>query len=465
MNRLAIVAIAIALLFSAAAAAFSSPEYPLKASSNHRYLADQNDAPVFINGDTPWSLAAQVSDEDVVFYLENRKALGVNSIIVTIPEGYYCDGCRDEDGPQDYYGNKPFTTKNKFTTPNEEYFEHADWMIHKAGEYGIQVLLCPMYTGYNQGEDKATDGWYLPLFQNNSVEDCRWYGEWIGERYRDFPNLIYVIGNDREPGALREKMNAIAEGIRAQDGGTHLMTYHARPGLSATEAWPPNEYPWMTVNCTYQYGDVWKKSLEDYNRKPTMPFFLFESRYENEKFGSNPIVGTVLQVRRQAYESVLSGSCGHHYGNSPVWAMNAAPWYPNGKAPWKESLNDPGATSLLPNIKTLFESRRWYDLVPDQGHTVVTKGYDTDGNYVPAARTEHGETVIAYFPGKQTVSVDMGRISGELAQCGWFSPRDGGYESIGVFPAEGSKEFTPPTEDDWVLLIDDASKHFPAPGE
>lgn len=429
----------------------AAPAYPLKAGPTNRYLVDQNNVPVFINGDTPWSLAAQVSREDVVFYLQSRAALGVNSIIVTIPEGHYCDSCRDEDGPQDYYGNKPFLTKNKFTTPNEAYFEHADWVIRKAGEYGMQVLISPMYTGYDS-KKLETDGWYAAVLNDNTAEDCRWYGEWIGNRYRDFPNLVWVIGNDREPGELREKMNALAEGIRSQDPN-HLMTYHARPGLSSADAWDPQKYPWLTLNGTYLYGEVWRKSLEDYNRAPAMPFYLFESRYENEKFDYSEIVGTPLQVRRQAYDSVLSGSCGHHYGNSPTWAMNAAPWYPNGKAPWKESLNDPGAISLLPNIKRLFESFEWYKLVPDQDHSVLMEGFDDKGNYAPCARTDNGSAIIAYLPTPRTVTIDLTKISGEESQCQWFNPREGNYTWIGKFPTKGSQEFTPLDGEDWVLVI------------
>lgn len=442
----------------------ASPVYPLKVGPTHRYLVDQANVPVFINGDTPWSLAAQVSKEDVLLYLKNRKALGVNSIIVTIPEGHYCDDCRGDDGPQDHYGNRPFITRNKITTPNEAYFQHADWVIHKAADYGMQVLLCPMYTGYDVGINKATDGWYLALLNDNTVADCRWYGEWIGNRYKDFPNLMWVIGNDRDPGDLREKMNAVAEGIRALDPH-HLMTYHGRPGQSSADAWNPVNFSWLTLNGTYQYGDVWKKSLEDYNRKPVLPFFLFESRYENEIFPHSHIAGTPLQIRRQAYESVLCGSGGHHYGNSPVWHMNAAPWFPNGETPWKDSLNDPGAVTLLPNIKKLFESREWHKLVPDQVHSVLIKGYETDGQYAPAARTEDGSTMIAYIPTPRTVTVDLSKISGQEAQCAWYNPRDGSYELIGTFTTKEHKDFTPPSEEDWVLLIDDASKKFPPPGE
>ncbi|MBR5757668.1 MAG: hypothetical protein IKX88_03620, partial [Thermoguttaceae bacterium] len=46
-------------------------------------------------------------------------------------------------------------------------------------------------------------------------------------------------------------------------------------------------------------------------------------------------------------------------------------------------------------------------------------------------------------------------------------PRNGSWQTIGEFANEGKKTFTPPTmgEDlDMILVIDDASKNYPAPG-
>jgi hypothetical protein len=276
---------------------------------------------------------------------------------------------------------------------------------------------------------------------------------------------VYVIGNDRDPGDLREKLNAIAEGIHAKDP-RHLMTYHGRPGQSSADAWDPAKYPWLTWNGTYTYGDVWRKSLEDYRRAPAMPFFLFESRYENEVFDHSSVKGTPLQVRRQAYESVLAGSGGHHYGNSPIWHMNAAPWYPIGKSPWKPHLDDSGARTLLPNIRKLFESRAWYTLEPDRDGALL-RGHDAGAAVVPAARTADGVTAMLYLPARCTVTVNMEQVAGKEARAWWFNPRDGSHLEIGRFATRGERAFSSPSAEDWVLVLDDAGKKLPpgAPGE
>jgi hypothetical protein len=61
----------------------------------------------------------------------------------------------------------------------------------------------------------------------------------------------------------------------------------------------------------------------------------------------------------------------------------------------------------------------------------------------------------------------MNAIKGPRVRAWWYSPRDGRSESAGTFDNAGDREFTPPNpgEDiDWVLVLDDAAKSYPAPG-
>jgi len=317
--------------------AFAGPAFPLKVSANKRYLVDQNNRPVFINGDTAWSLIAELSREDAEHYLKDRAARGVNSIIVTCPEVYYCSKCRDKDGPQNYYGASPFTKANDFTTPNEAYWQHADWVIKKAAEYGIQVLLCPCYTGFKKNED----GWWTDDWEaKNSEADCSWYGQWVGKRYKNFPNIVWVMGNDRNPGVLFGRINALAEGIKSLDPN-RLFTHHSQSGFSSADpaVWAPQPVPsWLALNGTYTYPHdvppkdfMYVKSYADYNRLPTMPFFFFESHYEHAvSWSDKSYQGSPLNVRKQAYQSAFSGSTGHHYGNNAIWAYGSVPKYQPG---------------------------------------------------------------------------------------------------------------------------------------
>jgi hypothetical protein len=115
----------------------------------------------------------------------------------------------------------------------------------------------------------------------------------------------------------------------------------------------------------------------------------------------------------------------------------------------------------------LFRSRAWFDLVPDQKHEVVTSGLgEFNGlDYLAAARTSDGNTMIAYMPTSRTITVDLKRLSGKQLRGWWFNPREGKATSIGSFPTGAARQFQPPSEGDWALVLDDADKRLEAPGQ
>lgn len=181
-----------------------------------------------------------------------------------------------------------------------------------------------------------------------------------------------------------------------------------------------------------------------------MPFFLIETTYEGEHNASE------VQIRRQAYWALLCGATGQFLGNRPIWLFDEG---------WKEALNAAGSRDMV-RVKALFSSRPWSDLVPDDKHEVVTHGLgEFNGlDYLAAARTRDGGTVIAYLPSARTFTVDMTRLAGKAARAWWFEPRTGKSTPLGEFPTAGMRKFTPPGEGDWVLVLDDVSRNLPAPG-
>src|SRR5262245_45951330 len=75
---------------------------------------------------------------------------------------------------------------------------------------------------------------------------------------------------------------------------------------------------------------------------------------------------------------------------------------------------------------------------------------------------------MVYVPVGRTFSVRMDKVNGPEVRACWFSPRDGRASRIGVFAARGVRRFTPPDAGellDWVLVLDEAARNLPAPGE
>jgi hypothetical protein len=420
--------------------------YPLKIAATKRYLVDQNNAPFLVQGDSAWSLIVAVSDDGVEQYLKNRRQKGFNAIIVNLLEHKFCP-----HPPRNLAGEGPFTRPGDFSTPNEKYFAHVDWVIRKAAENDMVVVLYPFTLGY-MGTD---EGWVEETLANGP-EKCLNFGRYLGRRYKDFDNIMWILAGDRHPeGPILEDIDLLALGIREYDR-RHLISAHCEPEHSGVDGFSGGG--WLDFNTTYTYGIVHIKLLQDYNRTPAMPFLLVESSYEGEQNASE------VQIRRQAYWAVLCGGFGHFFGNSPLWHFDGPGIFPS-NITWQQAMDLPGSTAMQLWAQ-LFHSRSWYDLIPDQKHEVVTSGLgEFKGlDYLAAARTSDGSTVIAYMPTSRAISVDMSKITGSQVKAWWFNPRNGGAAAAGIFPASGTHEFTPPGEGDWVLVLDDATRQLPAPG-
>jgi len=416
--------------------------------------------PVFLTGDAAWSLIAQPSDADVDAYLSDRASRGFNALIVNLIEHQYAD-----HAPADFYGDAPFKGAS-FSTPNERYFAHADSVIRRAAAKGISVFLFPVYLGYGSGAcNKSNEGWGTDMETASDAVMTAW-GVYVGNRYKSFPNIIYVIGADADPRTctppLVGKLNDVARGIKSVDS-THLMTADNAGEQSALDVW--SGYPWLDINLMYTAANPSKLNHE-YTRPDFLPFFMDEDAYEHEHDS------TPLSLRTRQYWSVLSGAyLGSVFGNNPIWCFgetNPASAVPcQSEKSWKSELGSPGSVGQSWFGK-LFRSREHWLLAPDIDHTVVTGGYGSDSMLTTTARTRDGQTLIAYVPNGNltTLTVDMSKVasSSKTAKCWWFNPITGAATAIGEFPNSGTRDFAPPDSKDWVMVIDDAQANLPAPG-
>jgi len=408
----------------ATAALASPPAYPLKVSPNHRSLVDQKGAPFLLVGDAGWSVISGTTFEEADAYLRDRAARGFNTVLVNLIEHKF-------KGPVNRYGEPPFLTPGDFSAPNEKYFAHADRVIRKAAEYGIQVLLAPCYLGY-KGLD---EGWYDEVMAAGPGKLRQW-GLWTAKRYRDFDNIFWVIGGDRDPGQALPHMAAMANAVREADP-RHLVTAHCAPETPTAACFAGQVQ--LDVNATYTYKLVHAKLIADYNRETVRPFFLIESTYEGEHNSTPPV------IRRQAWWTVLNGGFGHIMGNRPIWLFDPG---------WQAALDAPASRDLA-RLGQFMRSLPWFELVPDQRRDFLRAGWgDAAGlDYAAAAVSDDRRVAVVYMPSARAVSVDLRRLKNHDVTVTWFDPGTGTELSAGTFPASGTREFTPPAGGDWVLLF------------
>jgi hypothetical protein len=138
--------------------------------------------------------------------------------------------------------------------------------------------------------------------------------------------------------------------------------------------------------------------------------------------------------------------------------------------PWSEAIDQPGAAQMQ-HARALLESRPFLARIPDPT-IVVTSAIPTSvpgaGRYAFAStRDAAGSYAMIYAPVGRTFRVKMSVITGARVKAWWFDPRTGGATAIGTFPNTGERAFTPPAAGevlDWVLVLDDDAKRYPAPG-
>ena len=420
------------------------PAYPVKVGPTGRYLVDQQGVPFLMLGESPQAMIGNLSLADAELFLANRHSHGFNTVWINLLCTTYT-GCNANGTTFD--GLAPFTVAGDVSTPNAAYFARADSMLQLASQYGFLVLLDPAETG----------GW-LSVLQSNGLAKARAYGQWLGTRYKSFPNLVWVSGNDFQSWSTPSDdalVQAVALGIKDTDS-THPHTVELNYPVSTSlddSSWAPI----ISLNAAYTQSPTYAEVLHGYNQSASLPVFMVEANYEFENnTGMDPSTPAIL--RRQEYWSALSGSTGQLFGN------HYTSFFLSG---WKAQLDTPGAVQMG-YVKALFAPRAWYELVPDQAHTVVTAGYGTfastgsigANDYVTAARTPSGKLVMAYVPSARTVTVVMSQLSGP-ATARWYDPVVGSFTSIAgsPFANTGSHNFTTPGanaggDQDWVLILE-----------
>jgi hypothetical protein len=70
------------------------------------------------------------------------------------------------------------------------------------------------------------------------------------------------------------------------------------------------------------------------------------------------------------------------------------------------------------------------------------------------ARLPGRDFAVAYLPGNDSIEVDVSKFSAPLT-ARWFNPVSGDYTPVpGSIPNQGVHRFTPPSEGEWVLVLE-----------
>ena len=275
----------------------------LQVNRGNRYLQHENGTPFFWLGDTGWYLPARLNRDEAEYYLEQCRQKGYNVVQVMVMNTMPAINA---------YGKWALPHGFDFTNIDKEgeygYWDHMDYIIEAAARKGIYIgMVCV---------------WGSPVQQGKmNVEEARVYGEFLAKRYRDNPNIIWLIGGDIRGDVKTEVWQSLAKSIDANDDN-HLMSFHPR-GRTMSGIWFNNE-EWLDFNMFQsghrRYGqrkgdgdypiienteeDNWRFVESNNALEPRKPVIDGEPIYEDIPHGlhdANELKWNDNDVRRYAY--------------------------------------------------------------------------------------------------------------------------------------------------------------------
>lgn len=418
----------------------------LKISENRRYLVDQQDQPFFWLADTAWELFRRLDKAETDLYFQNRVQKGftvVQAAIVTPLSGW---------SKPNRQGHSAFEGDIRF--PNEAYFAHVDHVVQQAEELGLVMALLPAWSDFAASSSSEL-----------SVGDNAYrYGHYLGTRYHGQENIVWVLGGDTNPQENLSMWRGLAQGLK--ENSDHLVTFHPL-GDRTSSTWFHDD-SWLDFNML-QSGHGWDNPnyaavLADYQREPTKPIVDAEPRYENingiARLGKQRI--SAHQVRKAAYNAMLSGAFGHTYGANEIWQFymnNGEDGYDGAglygaDTHWSNALDFVGAWQMR-HLRVAFERYPWYEFEPV--HAVVRGGSSAGGGFTPAAVSTKNEAVLIYIPAGQSIELAINDVS-LIEDAEWFDPRTGEFSQVDREMIRAN-HFRPPVQSadpdaaDYLLII------------
>jgi hypothetical protein len=420
--------------------------FPLGVSGDGTTLVTSDGQPFLLHGEAAWSLIAQLSTDDAMRYLADRRGRGINALLVNLIEKFYAD-----HAPKDAAGDAPFTDLTDFSTTREPYFAHADQVIDLAASQGIAVMLFPSYLGF-----QLQEGWRSAMMMMGSVAGaprCASYGRFVGQRYAGKKNIIWMWGGDDTPSqepAVEACMAAIRDGIVAADPDALTSAHWAPSSTSRTEMAFTGSIKLVGV---YDYNiDLWDscRATRTDASFPRMPTFLLETCYEGEVIqGCN---ADASEARRRQFWGWLACGAGQIYGVGGLWQFSAG---------WPSKLGSPASVSAS-RLAAIAHQVAWNTLAPDDALIIAGARTGTFG-----ARTADHKHAVIYVPpftprprppiDASPITVDLGRLGGAVTAT-WEDPTADREIAAGA-GLTGSHDFPPPPggnsggDADWVLML------------
>lgn len=428
----------------------------LKVSNNQRYLQN-GETPFFWLGDTAWLLFCNMSLEETYVYLKNRKEKGYNVIQATL---VHTKDQQTIDGALALHNNE-------FGSVYLEsgYWEHVEEVIKMAEELGLYMGLLPSWGSFVKNDI---------LNKDNVVS----YTEYLVNRYKKYPNIIWIAGGDVRGDANPEVVKLMGQTIKKLDA-ERLVCFHPF-GRTSSSLWF-HEEEWLDFNMfqsghrsydqqflgewddniakeTFFGEDNYRYVIRDHENSVIKPTVDAEPSYEQIPHGLHDETQPYWQasdVRRYAYWSVFAGAMGHTYGSNSIMQFYRDITKKGAygvKEVWQDAIHHVGSSHMM-HMKDLMESVNYFDGVPAQD---LLEG-DKKEKYERVSVFAGEDYLFAYSYLGETFTVNTANFGDKTLMAYWFDPTSGVYSFFGRFKNQKKITCTPIQRtidgNDWVLVL------------
>lgn len=405
----------------------------LKVSENHRYLIHENGTPFFWLGNTAWLISERLTRDEVEYYLVNEHRAGYNveqiQVINSIPT-FNIYGQQANDASFDMW---KFSKKDQYG-----YWEHLDFIVDFAASQGIYI---------------AMDCVWGSQITKMDIKKAEKYGQFLGERYKDKPNIIWMIGGDVLGDKGTASWDALAKAIRKADPN-HVMTFHPR-GRTTSSRWFADR-DWMDFHMFQsghrRYGqrngdgdytikdnteeDNWRYVDLTWNGNPQKPVIDGEPSYEDIPQGLHDFSAPRwmdYDVRRYAYWAVFAGCFGHTYGHNSIMQFIKPGLLASfgAEKPWWDAMKDPGYNQMK-YLKWLILAFPFEERIADQSVIAGQNGERYDRNIA----TRGNDYLLVYNYSGKPMQLDLSKISGAKKNVWVMNPSDGTLKYLGEFDSK-----------------------------
>ena len=418
----------------------------LQVSQNGRYLQN-GEHPFFWMGDTAWLLFQKCTTQEAYTYLRNRKEKKYSVIQATL---VHClsGNAIDRDDPS-----------------SPEYWEHCDQIISIAEELGLYMALLPCWGSF------VSTGLL-------TVEKALQYADFLHARYKDRPNIIWIMGGDVRGDKGLDVFNSF--GSRMRELFPDLLVGYHPFGRTDSSYWFHNEH-WLDFNM-FQSGhrrydqknignwddtasgwenyseDNWKYVNHDAALTPRKPTVDAEPSYEWIVQGLHDKSQPYWQapdVRRYAYWPVLQGAMGHTYGDNSIMQFYKAPQTKGAfgvKEYWQASIHHEGSGQMT-HLVDLMTSVDFVNGKPAEDRL----SWGQKEQYHRISVFEGPDYLICYDYLGEEFALNLESLSDQKIEGWWMNPETGSYSYLGTITPSAETVFQPTPKytgaNDWVLLL------------